>query len=264
MGRKATEEKFSLMQILYKDTNLINSLYSQMFGGDLESVTKTKKKSEESKAEVSGSVKLVGGNASHTDNIEDELSSTIIPKDDKIIDIFNQLNIKSPTKILSNYKSGRILKIEGNLFFRNLNTLKSTISIMLKTGELDNFFDGLTPNNGECNQELNDLIFNMISYGLEFEIETEHNEYVQCCIKEEFLTDTINDLSKNYYNKFLGKWTIIGIFDNVTSKTNSNNKLDELRGAIDLMENTLMNMFFPKKENSYIIKPIIIYRTLTH
>lgn len=268
MGKnKKIEEKFSLIQILYKDTELINSLYSQMFGGDLESITKTKKKAEESKSEVGGSLKVVNGNTSYTDNLEDELATTITPKDAKIIEIFNELRIKEPTKILSNYSSGRILKLEGNLFFRNLDTLKTTLSIMLKTGELEPFLEE-TENNvnmTECNEEFNKFILNKISYGLEFEIETSQEEYVQCSIKEKYLTDTINDLIKNYSSNYLGKWTIIGIFDNINPKQNNNN-LDDMRKVIDLFENSLMEMLFPKGPNSssYIIKPIIIYRSLSY
>lgn len=47
MGNSTEKEKFPLMEFFYKDIELIESFYSQMFGGDLRSVQKIITESEE-------------------------------------------------------------------------------------------------------------------------------------------------------------------------------------------------------------------------
>ncbi|CEK33254.1 hypothetical protein UMC2_05041 [[Clostridium] sordellii] len=61
MGKKAiAEEKLSLIEFLYKDSDFISSLYSQCFGGDLTGVQQIEGISEELAVDANMNIKVVG------------------------------------------------------------------------------------------------------------------------------------------------------------------------------------------------------------
>lgn len=264
MGKKTTEEKLSLMEFLYKDTELISSLYSQLFGGDLESVSRLAATSEECNIDAGVNLYVAKANSLTKDIATEELVKNIISKDDKVIELFSELNLKECTKALNNYKSGKIIKLEGNLYFRNLDTLKNVLPLLNKLGYIPSIFtEDDTP-------EIKDLFVDFISkslpHGLEFEVVTNSSEKAICCVNENYLINDINHISKNYTNKYIGKWTIIGILDNISPITNNYkyNSSEEFRKGLDEVEESVLSIIYPKESSKYVIKPIIIYRNLNY
>ena len=102
--------------------------------------------------------------------------------------------------------------------------------------------------------------------GLDFEIVTCLFEKIVCCIDNKYLIKDINYISKNYTNKYMGKWTVIGIFDNVSFNSNAYKYTsgEEFKKGIDDVENSLLSLLYPCDSNKFVLKPIIIYRTLNY
>lgn len=263
MGKKTTEEKLSLMEFLYRDSELIGSLYSQVFGGDLQGVSQLAGTTEESN--VDGGVNLGFANSKllTKDIVNEQIIKNIISKDEKIIELFSELNVKECTKPLNNYSNGRILKIDGDIYFRNLDTFKNILPVLNNIGILPkNIFS--ENDSDETIEMLVDFISKSLPGGLEFELITSKFEKLNCFINEKFLINDINNISKSYTSKYLGKWTVIGIFDNV--KPNINNcasKSNSIRKGIDETEEAIFSMVYDE-DTSFVLKPIIIYRVLNY
>ncbi len=265
MGKKTkSEEKLSLIEFLYKDTEFVSSLYSQFFGGDLTGVQQVSATSEESTIDAGVDIKLAKSSAITKDSINEQLLKNIISKDDKIIDLFNELNIKEYVKSLNNCRNARIIKLEGDIYFRNLDSFKSIIPLMPSLNLLpDEFKEDEIGEEGT--QSFLHFFEGAIPSGLEFELLTKQQERVLCNINETCLVSSSNNIAKNYSGKYLGNWTIIGVFDNTTQKKiNLQNNDDLARSSIDEFEETMLSSLFGENQTRFIIKPIIIYRQLTY
>lgn len=263
MGKKTTEEKLPLMEFLYRDSELIGSLYSQVFGGDLQGVSQLAGTSEES--HVDGGVNLGFANSKllTKDVINEQIVKNIISKDEKIIDLFSELDIKECKKPLNNYSNGKILKIEGDIYFRNLDTFKNILPLINNLGFIPkNIFSDR--DSDETIEMLVDFISNSLPGGLEFELVTSRFEKLNCFIDEKFLINNINNIAKSYTSKYLGKWIVIGIFDNVKPNINHcSSTSGSIRKGIDETEEALFSIVYDD-ETSFVLKPIIIYRLLNY
>lgn len=263
MGKKTTEEKLSLMEFLYKDDNLINSLYSQVFGGDLETVSKMAGTTEDSTLDTGITFGIAKTKGVSKDSIIEQLTKNINPKDAKIIDLFEELNIKNYEKSLHRVSNGKIIKLDVDISFRNLDTFKDILPLFKELGYIPNIFSE------NDTDEVKSLFIDFISMntpkGLEFELTTNLHEKLNCSIDENFLMNDNNSLLKSYKSKYLGKWTVIGIFDNILAKTDQSSSSDiNLTKSIDEVEKSLFEIFYTQESNKFVLKPIIIYRTLKY
>lgn len=263
MGKKTTEEKLPLMEFLYRDSELIGSLYSQVFGGDLQAVSQLAGTTEECNVDGGVNIGIANSKLLTKDIINEQIIKNIISKDEKIIELFSELNIKECKKALNNYSNGRILKIDGDVYFRNLDTLKNIFPLLQEIGALPkNIF---TEEDSEKTREiLVDFVSKTLPGGLEFELVTNKFEKLNCFINEKFLINDVNNISKSYTSKYLGKWTVIGIFDNIKPNENQcSSKENSVRRGIDETEEALYSMIY-NDETSFVLKPIIIYRILNY
>jgi hypothetical protein len=252
------------MEFLYKDTEVINSIYSQVFGGDLQGVSQLASTSEECNLDGGINVGFAKTSALTKDIVTEQLVKNIISKDEKIIDLFSELNIKEYTKSLNNCKSGRIVKLDADISFRNLDTFKNMLPLLKELGYIPDIF------NDNDSDKVKDLFVDFISKsfpkGLEFELITIcSHEKVNCSINENFLINDNNALIKSYTSKYLGKWTIIGIFDNILPKINECTSTNyNFKSSIDQVEQSIFEIINPNDSNKFVLKPIIIYRTLNY
>lgn len=266
MGRKTEEkEEFSLMEFLYKDTDILDSLYSQVFGGDLESITKTSGLEEAATLEGGLNIGVAKTGANSTDKVIEGMDKKIVPKDSKVIELFSELDLKLYNKSLNNLPNGKLVKLEASISFKNLNSLKNILPLIselnfIPFGEL-----GLGEMNETSKKLFIDFISNSLPGGLDFELKTSRFETVTCSIKDSHLSKNINEISKNYTSKYLGKWIVIGIFDNIKPITyQSPNTEQNITESIEDLENSLSSTFYPKDNNYFILKPIVIYRILSY
>lgn len=253
--------KITLIDFLYKDTTLINSFYSQIFGGDLTNIIKSEISADETNSLIEGSVGFAKGNASskHSDN--QSITQNINPYDSKVIELLESFNLEKTT--LSEVISGSIIAIEGKLTYRNFDIVTQVIPFIAKNNLVPEFKQPLDPNaRGKSkNNTLGAMIQDMITllpYGLEFGVETDINEHATCILKRECLTISPDDLFRSYGNSIPNTWTIIGILD--VTEVRDVNTSNNFSLMIDSSSGVFSSMVLDKDTN--VIRPIAIYRKL--
>ena len=265
MGKQNNEyrQENALIDFLYKDNDLINSFYSQMFNGDLTGIAKSEISADQLSAQMNAGVAVLGGKMDAMHSNTENIRQAINPRDAKVIQLIENLNL---SKIdLSNTESNSIVAIEGSLLFRSFDFLNKLIPMMNESNMVPQFNEPLIPNTKNKNNKKSYTwgkfimqFLNMLPYGLEMELKTQSNEQALCILKEEFLTISSTDLLRSYGSTLPGAWTIIGIIDetvqsNLKSENELKNMLDE---ANKIMTSFILN------DKSKIIRPIAIYRKL--
>ena len=257
-----TGKETTLIEFLYKDSNLINSFYSQIFGGNLNNIIKT----ELSIDEFSNTGGMNFATIAKVDNAKkygthETISENYDPLDNKVLKLLESFELK-PSK-LSEAKTGTIIATKGNLIFRNYDSLNKILPFMGSNDLIPGFNDPINPGTkGKKALTMGKLItqvFNLMPYGLEFEILTSDNENAICILKDNFLTIDSNDLLRAYGTNIPDEWTIIGIIDTPVKITKKST--NQFKSAIDEATNAFASMALDN--NSTIIRPIAIYRKLT-
>ena len=182
------------------------------------------------------------------------------PLDNKVLKLLESFELK-PSK-LSESKTGTIIATKGNLLFRNYESLNKILTFMGNNDLIPTFNNPITPGaKGKKTVTLGKLItqvFNLMPYGLEFEILASDNENAICILKDDFLTISSNDLLRAYGTNIPGEWTIIGIIDAPVKIARKST--NEFKKGIDEATNAFASMALDTK--STIIRPIAIYRKL--
>lgn len=264
MGKQESEnrEKITLIDFLYKDTNLINSFYSQIFGGDLMNLSKSEVCTDESGNSIEGNGGFIKGDASSKHSNSENLTKNINPYDYKVIELLETFNLNKTS--LAEAKTGSIIAIDGKLIYRNFDIIAQAIPFISKSNLVDEFNAPLSSNARGKNKKmtLGSMVQDMmklIPYGLEFGVDTDTKETATCILKQEHLTISPDDLFRAYGNNIPNLWTIIGILD-VTEFSKSSSK-SQFKKMIDSTSSVFSAMVL--EENSNVIRPIAIYRKLT-
>lgn len=264
MGKQENKqcEENTLIDFLYKDTDLINSFYSQLFGGNTTLIKKTEEYSNELSGSIEGNGIIIKGDVNGKKSDTKDLATTINPHDYKIIELLQNMNLKKT--IPDEISNGTIVTIEGSLLFRNYDILSKILPFIGKNNLVKEFNNPINPasKGKEKNITIGKVLTQFVElmpYGLEFEIFTENNKSFLCIVKEQNLTITPNDILRAYTNYFDGKWTVVGIIDK--PMLNRKKSISEMRGLFDQASEVFSQMMSDKL--TYIIRPIVIYRKLT-
>ncbi|RMD04942.1 hypothetical protein D9O40_00915 [Clostridium autoethanogenum] len=256
-------EEITLIDFLYKDTNLINSFYSQIFGGDLTALTKSEISADENSNDLTGSIKLVKGSKLTKHLNTENTTKNINPYDSKVIKLLEQFNLE--VLPLNDVYNGSIVATKGKLTYRNYNIIDQIFPFIEKNKLVPEFNAPINPNargknrNNTLGKAIQDII-KMIPYGLEFSVETTTDETATCIINKEHLTISPDDLFRSYGNIIPSIWTIIGILD-VTELNTTDNMTEEFKSIIDGTNSAFASMVL--KNNMNVIRPIAIYRKLS-
>lgn len=256
-----TREEITLVDFLYKDSNLINSFYSQIFGGDIESIVKNEVATDEATNNIKlGIPATVGLNNQIKTSMNMGVSQSINPHDHKVIKLIESFNLKHSN--ISEHSTGTLLAIKGTLIFRNYDSINKLIPFMGENNLFPDFNSPIDPNNkGKKALTFGKLVtqlLNMMPYGLEFEVHTTNNENAICILKDEYLTIATNDLLRSYGVNIPGEWTIIGIADSPV--TIPRKSFNNFKSSID--DATVAFTTKVLGEQTNIIRPIAIYRKL--
>lgn len=264
MGNNEEENKESkIIDFLYKDSSLINSFYSQIFGGDIVAVEKSILDGQESNDTLSGTMAVVKGESTSKEISQRKQIQNINPYDYKIIKLLDKLSLEENNLTSSNLYS--IVSVKGSLYFRDYDVLTKLLPFMGKSGlvpEFNQSMPGVIGGKGNKNKiTIGDMLskaIELLPYGLEFDIETKNNKDAVCIIKENGLCISSNDILRAYGSKMPGEWVVIGILDKreVNSRTNGN----QFKSVMDSALSEFVNLIADSKDN--IIRPIVIYREL--
>ncbi|WP_123053104.1 hypothetical protein [Clostridium sp. JN-1] len=256
-------EEITLIDFLYKDTNLINSFYSQIFGGDIMTLSKSEICADESSNNIGGSIKIASGSTSSKRSDTQNITKNINPYDYKVLELLQRFNLTIHS--LSDAHEGSIIATKGKLTYRDYNIIDQIFPFIEKNKLVPEFNTPINPNmrgknkNNTLGKAIQDII-KMIPYGLEFSVETTTDETATCIINKEYLTISPDDLFRSYGNIIPSIWTIIGILD-VTELNTINNMTEEFKGIIDGTNSVFASMVL--KNNANVIRPIAIYRELS-
>lgn len=254
----------TLVDFLYKDMYLINSFYSQMFNGTLNSVVKTELSSDISNDEANLGIGIIGAKLSSSEKVDQTISSKIDPMDAVILKLIEALGINITEESLENVEEGHVVGIKGKLMFRDYKVINDLMPIFSETNIVPQFSQPIDANAKGKNKKftIGKLIQKLISilpFGLEFELITQHDEHIISIIKEEYLTIKPNDLIRTYGLTLPGEWTVIGILDS-TASLQCNSK-SEFKNGVDEITKVYYDTMNEGACN-YVIRPITIYRKI--
>ncbi|SHH54005.1 hypothetical protein SAMN02745135_01124 [Caloranaerobacter azorensis DSM 13643] len=269
------EDKISLIDFLYRDVNLINSLYAQAFRGNLLLIQKNQQSSLESNSSFGTDIKLAQLKSEGKEIDTDSISKNIDPHDAKIIDLFNELSIPVHDTSLEYCKDGQLVLIKGNLKIRNLDTIKNSLPVIEALGifdelnfslDLDNLPKKKNKKNGK-NKFSNFIkrILELMPSGIELEVNTKYGEKIVGPIKEKFLSQSSNDILRVFGTNIPGEWSVIGIINKLpgysTDYTDDMN--NNLRDIADIISQAL-SQSLNNDPHQFAITPIIVYRELIY
>lgn len=265
MGKeKEREQKITLVDFLYKDLNLINSLYSQIFQGTLNSITKTEMSSDVITNEANLSAGFIGGKLTSNETVNETITSNINPLDSLILDLIEALDIESVKDSLINLKTGSIQAVNGTLMIRDYKVINDLLPVMSESNMIPGFSDPVNPNakGKDRNFTIGKMIQKLISimpFGLEFEVITNNNEHIAAIVKEEYLTIKPNELLRAYGLTLPSEWVVVGILDKVQPSNYASKS--QFKSGIDEMTK-LYYSSINDGNSEYIIRPIVIYRKI--
>lgn len=265
MGKETNtnRKEITLIDFLYKDINLINSFYSQLFGGDLTTVQKSEISIDETNSSLGGSAAgFVKADVSSKRSNNQNIIQSINPYDYKVIELLQEFNLQKTC--LEDAKNGSIIATEGTITYRNFDIITKILPFITKSDLVPDFKKTFNTNaKGKAKSfTIGSMIQEMIKlvpYGLEFGLDTINNENATCILKQEYLTISPDDLFRAYGNSIPSNWTVIGIVDISERRTQSSN--NQFRSMIDDTSNAFADMVLDI--NTLVIRPIAIYRKLT-
>lgn len=270
MEQGTKEEKIALAEFLYRDNELIESLYSQIFGGDLCEVTKSNSFSSENDVAFSTGFKIMNTNHLSKDINLNQLSKNIVPKDAKILELLEKIDTKnSDDSNLRTLNNGSLVRFEGDLIFNNFDLFSDMLNLLNEAGQLPDVFKDIPTKNKKNNVKKNnelaiEIINKVIPSGIEFELVTNEKKNIICCIDENYLSNNIKTISKNYRYKCLGKWVVYGIldlFEDDDSASENQGTIDFYK-MVDDIGKELFKMTKQSNRTSLFLRPIVIYRQL--
>lgn len=255
------KQQLTLIDFLYKDESLINAFYSQIFGGDLQSIVKNELSLDETSSTTGTNNKFFTTLSSTKESTNQGISSSIKPLDDKAIDLLKALNLSLSS--IADTNTGSLIAIKCNLVFRNFEQLNNVIPLLESGGLIPDFNKPVNSaaKGKERNFTYGKLVSKMLSlmpHGLEFEAYTTTRERATCILKDDSLSINSNDLLRAYGKSIPGEWTVIGILDkHYTSAIESKNDFKKSVDAMTDVISTLIN-----DTSMSVIRPIAIYRNL--
>ncbi|NLU53433.1 MAG: hypothetical protein GXX10_11305 [Clostridiaceae bacterium] len=265
----------ALIDFLYRDTSIIDSLYAQLFSGNIKQVQSEMSSTVETEHSIEGSLPFMKAVKGDHDISLEKTTSQIDPHDAKIIELFDTIGISVNEKPLHDCVNGEIVLITGDILLRNINTIKSCLPLLSSLGMLTSAEKSFNQSLGTAGVKtistvLNtrnfantlEKMFDMLNFPLHIEIQTNTYENAMCPLNEQYLSISSKDLLSIYGPSLPGQWSVIGILSHVEQAkpytiTNPNN----LRQIADFIQNELRK-FANDGAPKYIIKPIVIYQKL--
>lgn len=269
MGKKngKKENKYQLIEFLYKDKNYIDSLYAQIFQGDLQKVSKNSQSKELTTNQLSGGIGLISGQVDSSSENAEEIQMEIHPHDSKILKLFEELEVNNCNVISESILNG-LNKFHGRIEITDYDITKSQFDIMNRSGFMDMALGMANESNddedifsiaSEYNISKATFINEIIQLqpsGCDMVLTLSNKDIVLVPIIKEFLTMNVVDILRVYGHNIPGEWKIIGIFNSMGKSEYSN----KIFSSITTFQKEITKSF--STQPSYVLKPIIIYRVL--
>lgn len=265
----------ALIDFLYRDTSIIDSLYAQLYSGNIKQVQSEMSSTVETKHTIDGSLPFVKVARGDHDITLEKTTSQIDPHDSKIVELFDTIGISVNTKPLEDCVNGEIILLSGNIQLRNIDIIKSCLPILSSLGILSGTEKSFNESLGSTgikniSSALNtrsfantlEKMFDLLNFPLHIEIQSSSSEIAMCPLDEQYLSISSKNLLSIYGSSIPGQWSVIGVLSHVEPVrpykiTNPNN----MRQVADYIQNELRK-FVNDGAPKFIIKPIVIYQEL--
>ena len=263
MGQETTEKNV-VIDFLYKDIDLINSFYSQLFGGNLTKISKTEVAADEVSNEMKASITVLSGKSNSKKSTNRNMQKEFDPLDTKIIDFLESLNL--PETNLSSSKNNSIVSVKGSTLLRSFEILNKLIPMICEGNLVPEFNvpfneNAKGKNRNFTNGKFLSKLLDVMPYGLELELKTNNGECASCVLKDKFLTISSTDLLRVYGSNLPGEWTVVGIIDESIKSDQQNNNIvsnNDFKNLIDSANQAITILL--GEGTKKIIRPIVIYR----
>jgi len=262
MGIQAyPKSRTTLIDLFYQDTARLTSFYSQIFQGNLLSITKEEQASTTTENALEAGVQIVKGAKSSGATTSRRISQEFEPHDQRILLLLEELGLNVESGALRNVPDNTLALIEGQMFVRNYTAIKEALPSMLESNLLDSTLPAsLFQKPGKPTKKQERLawrsILSILPAGIEFEIKTARGETAIGSLKPDCLSDDPSDLLRLWGTCLPGTWRVLGIKNCIVqSKITAR---DEMRQMVDAFADAMRAMY--ASPTNLAISPILIYR----
>lgn len=262
MGKTESSEE-RLIDFLYIDQDTIDSLYAQIFSGNINSINKSESEISSEKSKLTGGLKLINGEIDDEIATTKDIKYTIDPNDYKIVELLEQMDIENFKYDLSGVNDNQLIRLQGDMLIRNTKIMSEIISI-------SDIFGGF-PQLSELNKPINpsqkgkkvtmlDMIKKIsviIPKCIEIEVNMTNEEIVYGILREEYMSPLLHSNIELSANTLPKDCIILGVINRV--RKNTQNSKSQVKQVMDQMAYAIYNAF-AEGGYTYTIKPILIYR----
>lgn len=277
---KEDQEEIQLIQYIYRNQDLIDSLYSQINAGDLVDIAISSSSSESKEKKVKASAKIIEGETSSAFNNQKGYVKNSLPKDFKIAELLRDLE---PNSDQTSFSDGQVIKVAGSLSIfskQYIQNLFSKIVPLMGNDAYSNLVDDFARLSGRHlsvsnsakptkGKEIFNTMMEILPYNLHGILFCDTTPY-ECLIDEEGFSIAPEVWLNTFGDTMPGNHIIIGIyhsfptealqsnFDDPNKKVTINANYQALLGATSLITH------FGKFTNSSgIIVPIVIFKEIS-
>ncbi len=270
MGKRPKfEEKVPLVQYFYKNTVLIDSLYSQLFQGDLSEVTRSSSEHEGKTNKYNVQLpQLAGYSREHSKEELLGIIQSVDPHDFKINNLLSEL---SPAPFTPHTTEGRVVSVEGKLIMfikeiaqRNIPQLEDlTVLNVLYNVELDEDDEILKEVGME---KFLKTCLELMPSGVSMALSSGNKEFA-CLTEDKFFVVDPEKLASTFGGELSGIFTVTGIY--MKRKLISDKDIgriasseDWARAVMAFQDSPLAVLQFSKSQD--VIVPIIITKKIEY
>lgn len=274
-----TSKGLPMRDYLYKNTKILDSLYSQIFSGITSSVNLSDSNSNSKSSGFNIGSKILNFltgdlSASYNKNsstkTDKNISKNINPLDYYLTELLNYLNLSELTKIPSGIVSTTsLILVKGNIKIRNLALIK--LMLIKKLQHDPYFFDSANlfpPEKDLANSQIlsyldyydEKSINEFIPKGYELKIST-LNDKIVGILDEDFLATSYKNLLRVDSDQTSANWFILGYVTKIHPSSPIDTHPTTIDGVVDMLSLFLQKEIYETAD--YIIKPLLIYQDIT-
>ena len=268
--------KEPIIEFLYKDSALIDSLYAQLFKGNVARILQTVTTSESQNKSIGTDIKLFKGDMGSTEVNSDAQQEDIDPHDMKVAELIQRIEPEH-LESFDEAKDGDIVAVQGRISLLCKQYIKDLMSPLENAGILDQLYQMKTgldklwlqgQNKGKASpvsmKTLMATLVDLLPNGISGSIESNSNE-IALIFKNDGFTSDPEAMVQVIGSTIPGEYVCLGIFDKKNSFDfeNFGEEMADRNFAksINIFQEAPVSLL-SRTANSWFITPIVIYRNL--
>ena len=234
-----------LLYFFYKDVNLIESFYAQLFGGNPESISRSMQTSESSGLGLRGGLPIASGEKTGQTTETSTNAQIINPHDFKVLQLISKLDLKQID--LLKVQQSQLVKATGSAKFLSLDDLLPIAIPMLSDDDFDN----------KIRKEDAVALFREFKIGTSLYLRVKETGF-SVPLNPNYLALNSLDISMLYGTSLPGEYSVLGIYHR-SSKSDEGSFFGEIQDGIKMFAEDNLGV---KIDNQRIIVPLLIYQEI--